>query len=126
MLSADKLAEKAVIAVHKRVQTFVLDETGSGPWGHIFRCDGRDENGSRRKETSLPRRALRIWPTVKGYSDAEVAKWMLPDAYDEMIELLNALFQLAQDPLPSRQRKECVKQLRDRASDFVELLTGEP
>lgn len=122
ILSTDPLNGEGVNSARELVRTFVLAETSSEPFSTIFDVTGGRKDGILEIGDD---RALEL-PTWRIYWPGAMSFWLTDQEQLLMSKVLHLLVALAQNSSPSRQRRDYAEQLRDRASDFVEMRGGEP
>lgn len=113
--------DQAINEARDLVRTFVLSETSAGPRGTLFRYRKVSENGIPELGSSFASDG----PTSQVFWSDGCEDLLTWRQYVFMGEILILLVAFAQERM-TRERAVLAQELCNRASDFVETLTGEP
>lgn len=115
VLSNEDLDDQSINKAREIARAFVVSESGTDAASHIYKSS---------KDNIL--KFGREGGFYHTFPDEAYFVWQTADQSGLMGTVLNTLVMLAQNSVPTRRRRELAQELRNRASDFVEVRGGEP
>lgn len=122
ILNTHDLDDQAINTARDLVRKFVLSQTSIEANGAIYLCQSIAKTGEPNLETcNADYGAL-----GQQFRDGRFNELVASQGFDFICDLLFLLLDFARRESMARERAEAARELCDRASDFVELLTGKP
>ena len=120
ILNARDLDDRAINAARKLVRKFVLSQTSIEANGTIYLCQRIAKSG----EPDLGTCDADYGALGPQFRDGRLNELVAAQGFDFICDLLFLLLDFTRRESMARERRERAQELCDRASDFVELLTG--